>query len=415
MTHIDRAPFRLISCLTAIVLAGMATNAKAYSPPVDQAGPLKVRIAGPETVTELDTPATVQVVLENESDQSVSGRLQLRVIDRWRCEPSSEVPFTVPARGKSTSEFRVTAGQGTYSAHYPIHAYATFDWQGKSHTAHPILILETKLPAAARVASSLPWQPLAVSADRTLALLQVPVHRAVVTVFGKPPQVMPVGWSGAADVNRASVQRQDSIRLGKVARNVLAIHPPWAEGNVGTAWAEFPLDLPKATPIKLQFDTAVTPTGEGDGVTFRVRVVPLDAPDNQSGEAVFERHSAAKNWEPGEADLSRFAGQRVAAAAGVASGPSQEHGLRSIATGRNRRWLSASRRRPRLFRRAGWTVRSGWATFRSAAPHGKHACGPGHAACWTPPSVSAAARKSSSSAAFACESWACRWIKPPRR
>ena len=49
----------------------------------------------------------------------------------------------------------------------------------------------------------------------------------------------------------------------------------------------------------------------GDGVTFRVRVLPLDAPEGKQGEIVFERHVAAKTWQDGEADLTRFAGQRI--------------------------------------------------------------------------------------------------------
>jgi len=133
----------------------------------------------------------------------------------------------------------------------------------------------------------------------------------VVAVFGRPPKTMPVGWTGAAEGSRSSVQFQNGLRLGDASRDVLAIHPPWFEGQVGTAWVEYPLALPRAKPIRLRFATAVTPTGNGDGVTFRVRAVALDAPDGQAGDVVFERHSAAKTWEAGEADLSRFAGLRV--------------------------------------------------------------------------------------------------------
>ena len=38
----------------------------------------------------------------------------------------------------------------------------------------------------------------------------------------------------------------------------------------------------------------------------------LDAPEGELGKVVFERHSAAKKWEPGEADLTAFAGRNSA-------------------------------------------------------------------------------------------------------
>jgi hypothetical protein len=71
------------------------------------------------------------------------------------------------------------------------------------------------------------------------------------------------------------------------------------------------------TPLKLTFANALRDNhpdqGEppSDGVTFRVRVTPLDAPEGTEGEVVFEHHTLAKRWEPHEADLSKFAGQAV--------------------------------------------------------------------------------------------------------
>ena len=92
----------------------------------------------------------------------------------------------------------------------------------------------------------------------------------------------------------------------------MAIHPPWRDGKAGTAALEFPIVLPAGGPIRLHFQNAVVDDGQGDGVTFRVRVAPIDAPEGQLGAVVFERHSAAKRWgTEGEADLSRYAGKAV--------------------------------------------------------------------------------------------------------
>lgn len=301
--------FAWLFCVLAVLTHTSATSA--YNPPVDRAGPLTVRIVAPETVTQTEMPIDVRVEIENDGDQPVSGKVRLGVIDRWRYEPAESVAFTVAANATAEVEFRVVAGADTFSAHYPIHAFATFSWEGEQQTAHPILILETKLPAAKPKVEPLPVQTLPVAADRSVMLWHVPVHRTVISVFDQVPEVMPVGFRGSHEKNRCSVDVGRTVELDGDVRSAVAIHPPWYGGGVGTAFVEFPVALPDVKPIKLRFATAVTPTGTGDGVTFRVRAAAMDEPAGDFGEVVFERHSAAKTWEAGEADLSRFAGQSI--------------------------------------------------------------------------------------------------------
>ncbi|MFV2065978.1 MAG: hypothetical protein ACC645_03290 [Pirellulales bacterium] len=281
----------------------------AFSPPVDRAGPLTVRIDGPAEVTATDSPIPIRVVMENGGQQAIRGTVRLGVIDDWRCLPA-ERPMVVPAGGEVTSEFRVTAGRGTYSAHYPIHAWATFESDGQPHTVHPILVLQTKLPPALDATQPLPWRPLVVTADRSVALYGWPLRRTIVTVFGRSAEVLPVGWQGAASGSRASVGLQ-TVRLEGDSRRVVAIHPPWDQGLTGTTMVEYALALPDARPIRLTLANAVRPEGKGDGVTFRVRVAPFDAPAGEKGKVLFDRHSAAKTWQPVAVDLSRLAGRTI--------------------------------------------------------------------------------------------------------
>jgi hypothetical protein len=294
-----------------LLLVFIPTALLAFNPPVDTAGPLRVRIEGPETIAETETPFPVSVVLENRGSRAVKGDVRLRLIDRWRCEPAGAVEFHVGVGESKAIEFRVTAGQGTYAAHYPIHALARFSGQDGDLIAHPILILEAKVPAPAAQRDPLTWQPFVLGMDRQLALWQLPVYRAGLQVLGQQSQMMPAGWTGSETETRASFSVGSEQRLGDQTRTVVAIHPPWAEGRVGTAWIEFPLAMPQASKIRLGFANAVTASGDGDGVTFRVRVLPADAPSGELGEVVFERHSNAKTWVAGEADLSRFAGRKV--------------------------------------------------------------------------------------------------------
>ena len=288
----------------------LAAPLYAFNPPVDTGGPLTVRIEGPEEVTEADVSLPVRVVVENKGDQRIKGTLELAVIDRWRAEPAGAVRFSVDAQRKVSHEFQVVAGQGTFNAHYPVHAYARFESGGRQLTAHPILILQTKLAKPPRAPVLVKWETFEVAEDGRLALWRLPVHRSVVAVFAEEPKTMPAGWQGSEPRSRGSFQFR-SETLGGQTRSVVAIHPPWYEGLAGTQLVEFPLRLPKTAPLRLTFANAVTPTGEGDGVTFRVRVLPLGAPEGDFGKVVFERHVDAHSWQPAEADLSEFAGRTV--------------------------------------------------------------------------------------------------------
>ena len=56
----------------------------------------------------------------------------MAVIDRWRVEPASPIAFRVGPRGRARFEFTLSFGPGTQNAHYPVHAYAEFEYQGRS-------------------------------------------------------------------------------------------------------------------------------------------------------------------------------------------------------------------------------------------------------------------------------------------
>ena len=103
--------------------------------------------------------------------------------------PAEPVPFQVAAAGEVALEFTVTAGEGTHSAHYPIHAWATFEADGSEQTAHPILILETKLPRPPREVLPVAWRPFAVAPAGELALWQLPLHRDIEAVTLAPGTV----------------------------------------------------------------------------------------------------------------------------------------------------------------------------------------------------------------------------------
>jgi hypothetical protein len=300
-----------IAVFVFAIFASLAANsARAFNDPVDIAGPLTVRIVGPATVSAVETPQTIEVKLENGADTPLAGTLELGLIDPWRAEPTKPVAFSIAAKGKAQVAFQVTAGAGTYSALYPIHAWARFPWQGREETAHPVLILDAKLPAAPRVKAALPWKALEVPPGGSLALWQVPVFRTIVAVFNQPPLTLPIAWQGVEPRTRAVCSVHPETLAGD-RRETVNMHPPYFDKHVGTILTEYPLQLPNIKPLRLEFANAVTPEGKGDGVTFRVRVAAWDAPEGTLGQIAWEKHIAAKQWQPAQADLDRWAGQTI--------------------------------------------------------------------------------------------------------
>jgi hypothetical protein len=300
------------------LLSVLATSPLAwgFQPAVDSAGPLTLRIDGPSEVAKTEAPVAVHAVLENSGEQPLKGRVRLAVIDRWRVTPPDGETFAVDAKGKTTLDFSVTAGEGTYSALYPIHAFAEAEGPDGGLKLHAVLIVETKLPAATPATAPIEWKPVIVPADGGMGLCRLLVRRVIVQVFGKEPIVMPVGWSGMEASTHSVVSPGESIARGAV-RDAVVMHPPYLNGRIGTVLIEYPLRLPAGGPIRLRFGNAIRDhrpeAGEppSDGVTFRVRVLPLEAPAGEQGEVVYEKNSAAKTWLDGEADLTRFAGREI--------------------------------------------------------------------------------------------------------
>lgn len=137
--------FRISVCVAAVSLFSAAA-AFAFHPPEDTAGPLRVRIEGPETVALPQTPVPMTVWLENTGDNAISGRVRLEGIDDWHLDPAGPVPFSVDAHGTILVPFSATPGEGTFNALYPFHGYIEFEYGRASLQAHPVLILRTQFP-----------------------------------------------------------------------------------------------------------------------------------------------------------------------------------------------------------------------------------------------------------------------------
>jgi hypothetical protein len=290
----------------------------AYNPPVDTAGPLTVRIhepaiglygaGGPTALNRTEAPFSLEISLENAAGSPLRGTLRLSVIDRWRVKPDSPMPFTIEAHGEAHLEFQVTIGEGTHNAHYPIHAYAGFEYQGKPLVAHAVMVVVTQLPNPPRAALPVEWKPVQVPETGGMGLWRLPVHRETARVTGPEPQA----GRTPGEVFQASLPVQFGawMRRGTLREAVamaLGARAPSRQDNVASAFTEFPLRLGKTPSIRLRFANAVS----GGSAIFRVRVRPFVPQAGQPGTVIFERRSSAQTWEDGEVSLSRYAGQEI--------------------------------------------------------------------------------------------------------
>ncbi len=119
--------------------------------------------------------------------------------------------------------------------------------------------------------------------------------------------LMPPGWTGhfhgATGISYTPYGRQDD-------KACLLIHCPW-RGGTGVTYAEYPLQLPRAEPIKLELAIAMksdmTAPNRSDGSDFRVSV----ATPGGAKKMLLEEHYDSATWKPLSFDLTAYAGQQI--------------------------------------------------------------------------------------------------------
>jgi hypothetical protein len=276
----------------------LCSVAFAYNPPTDTAGPLTVRLqlpaigaygaGGYADLSRPGVPFVVPVSLHNSADVPLSGTLRVKVIDTWHVEGSDRVPFHIRPRGRARHDFTIQFGPGTYNAHYPVHVYADFEHGGQKLTAHPILLLQPRIPDIARPKLPVEWKPVAVPPGGMLGLWRLPVRRERLNIS---TEGTPVGQSGREVWESASPVRYtaDGIVM------TLGPRPPSKTESVDTAAVEFPLALPSVKPLLLRF-ASLGPAS--------FRVLANEKPLYQHGPSTKDRVDA-------EVDLNAFAGTSV--------------------------------------------------------------------------------------------------------
>jgi len=320
---------RFLFAILVILLFYPAAKAIAFNGHVVTQGPLKLTIADIEDVTQYDKPVEVGVTLNNSSDTTLKVRLHTAgLVDYWYAVGEKERTLELEPLGQVKAVFRIAAARGAFSALYPVHIYATFQYQGGAATAHPVRnslvggggrggggisngahavqIFKSNFQKAASPSSQPAEMPVnIVPANGALPLWSLNTQRVAWCYYDKPLVYMPIGPlqggfgpDSAADFGRGQITRG-------ATKNAIIMPPPWKPAG-GSIFAEYLVKLPNVTPIKLTFANAIrdhtASEPPSDGVTFRVWADEF---------MLFERHTDSKKWLDGEAELSRFAGKQI--------------------------------------------------------------------------------------------------------
>jgi len=290
---------------SAIYLSLAVGTAVAFNGHIVTEGPLKMVIGDIEDVLEIGTPHQVQVTLSNNGESSLAVRLRIAgLVDEWYPVGQTQTYLVIAPGKEAKASFQIAAGAGACSALYPVHIYANFRHQDQDVTAHAVQILKSSFEKAVR-SSRKPLEMLVniVPANGALPLWLLRTQRVAWCYYDRPLVYMPVGWQGSSAESSANFSYGQLSRGG--TRHAIVMHPPWKPGG-GTIFAEFLLQLPTVTPIKLIFANAIRDHAAtepaSDGVTFRVWA---------GSEKLFERHTDSKTWVDAEVDLSKFAGEQI--------------------------------------------------------------------------------------------------------
>lgn len=289
--------------------------------PEETAGPVTVKIQPPTVggygyrgllrLTQPDTPFTINVWLANSAPAAVRGTLRVSVIDRWRADPSGPVPFELAPQGWKRIQFTLSFGHGTFNAEYPVYATVEFEHEGQQFRAHPVLLLKPELSEPPRAMIPVVWEPQAVPEHGALALWRLPAHRQRFVIGDAFPFAV---WRELGFTSMEPVEFGVPVQRG-VKKESFRVHlgtlPPSKRQDLRMAMVEYPLALPAAHPLRCEFSVAVADSLAKAGALFRLRVLPFSAPDTEEGATIWERRVTATEWERVEADLRRFAGQKV--------------------------------------------------------------------------------------------------------
>ena len=315
--------------LLLVSAATLLLAANAYLPPVEERAGVKVEIgsfpqktertsknpfAWPLGVTEVKAgaPRSFPVTLENKTDQSVTGKLEVWMNDDWTVA-GEQGELTLGPKERKELVFTGTSKPSALNALYPVHARFTPTGVKEEEAPHPIAIFKYDNPNAPR---SVPKSEPPKLGKGSFLLDGGFVRSTFVEVGGKVVQLPESGdgreWGGGMTKGVNHVRG--------ISKRGFHSHPPYKKG-AGFLWSDFPLELPAEAPITfscLNFLTDNAGQPPSDGVEYRVLVLEEGKDPQVVCTQIVKR---ILTWQEMSADLSPWAGKKVTLRLWTGPGP----------------------------------------------------------------------------------------------
>lgn len=147
-------------------------------------------------------------------------------------------------------------------------------------------------------------------------LADIGVYQVSWQSYSEETVEMPLSWSGHFEP-RSGISYQDWGRV--LDRPALLMHSPW-HVPPGKVWADYRLQLPNASPIRLSFGIAMGPDvaspDKSDGVTFSCFLFA-----GGRSQELLRRHHDKAEWRDYSFDLTPHAGKTIGLRLQVEPGP----------------------------------------------------------------------------------------------
>ena len=312
--------------------AAFALGVNAYLPPVETRMGVKVEIESfpqridrsaqnpfswPLGVTEVSAgaPRKFPVTLENQTDQPVSGTLEVWMNDDWTVT-GEQGGLTLGAKERKTLVFTGTSKPSALNALYPVHARFTPVGRTKDESPHPIAVFRYRNPQTPNTVVK-PAPPVLEKGE--FRLDRGFVRTTCVQVNGRVSQLPE---SGAAKEWGGGMTKGSPHTCG-VAKRGFNTHPPFLKG-AGVLWSDFPLALPDEKPIRISFSNFLVSSGDqppSDGVEYKVFVLEEGAaPVEVCGQLL----KKVRTWSDCAGDLSAWAGKKIVLRLWTGPGPNMD-------------------------------------------------------------------------------------------
>ncbi len=305
-----------------------AENTEEYKPlaftvHTQTTGPVTVKLAPMNVITELNTSQTLPVTISSTADTAIKAKLLFYSCDTVTPlvdgKAVKEVSKTVeiPAKGSVETEFNFQLLDGTYSALYPLHVKCFFPGNDHEMEVHAVRVIETKIVQEKKLDVKTVVKIGGVS-------LLGKSYTASRELDGKIIE-MP-GFQNMDEESRATYNLQNYNAQGET-RPCYSAHPPY-KPHGGSFFAEYEVELPKEAGLFMNYGACIrlinAPEPPSDGVTFRFWAKTVENGTVSEPELLEEIHTESTTWEDHSFSLEKYAGKNIRLVIEIHPGPKND-------------------------------------------------------------------------------------------